>query len=69
MKELIRFKDVIKLLMGLNDLIKDLIEEKNYVWRPHSSWFEIIERSGTQLNLERLIGAKKLVGRTLKFEN
>jgi hypothetical protein len=37
LKELIRFKDVIKLLMGLNDLIKDLIEEKNYVWRPHSS--------------------------------
>jgi hypothetical protein len=28
LKELIRFKDVIKLLMGLNDLIKDLIEEK-----------------------------------------
>jgi hypothetical protein len=56
--------------MGLNDLIKDLIEEKNYVWRPHSSWFEIIERSGTQLNLERLIGAvKELVERTLKFEN
>jgi hypothetical protein len=28
LKELIRFKDVIKLLMGFNDLIKDLIEEK-----------------------------------------
>jgi hypothetical protein len=29
LKELIKFKDVIKLLIGFMDLIKDLIEEKS----------------------------------------
>jgi hypothetical protein len=28
LKELIKFKDLIKILIGLIDLIKDLIEEK-----------------------------------------
>jgi hypothetical protein len=50
LEELIKFKDLIKLLIDFMDSIKDFIEEKK-VWRPNSNQFTKIERLETQLKL------------------
>jgi hypothetical protein len=52
LKESIKFKDLIKLLMGFMDLITDSIEE-NQVWRPNLDQFTKIERLRTQFKLEK----------------
>jgi hypothetical protein len=56
LKESIKFKDLIKLLMGFMDLITDSIEE-NQVWRSNLDQFTKIERLRTQFKL----GKAKLV--------
>jgi hypothetical protein len=56
LKESIKFKDLIKLLMGFMDLITDSIEE-NQVWRPNLDQLTKIERLRTQFKL----GKAKLV--------
>jgi hypothetical protein len=38
LEKLIKFKDLIKLLMGFMDSIKDLIEEKSSLERLHQDW-------------------------------